>query len=472
MLCLGRILSLFAAGTVAGFSLQSALLADVGVGARPTEGSEVLFDGTREMLDTKWTYWEGPGFASSLPIKWKIVADPVDGGTAVMTDDPAAAGGKFGTADIVTKKQFRDFRLHIEFLVANPGGNSGVYLQNRHEIQVLDGDSTSHGMGAVINESESPYAAYNGRGRWNAYDVVFRAARFESGHRTEKARVTMYFNGQKVHRNFEINQVWGGPRSGIDGGNDGGRGITDTPGGIKLQCEGHDVRYRNIWIRELSLDQPETDFNEPPAIAALIPPSETVQTLFNGRDLDGWEGDERYWSISRGCIRGANTSPVPSSTYLFTKKKLRNFRLLFEVRQTLSPKHSTMHSAVAILGERFTDAGENTFGFRGPLVMFCHDWGIWDAHRRNRVVPVGPGNDAELRGEWNQMEVLVTGSRLQCAANGRRIFDFSDKPEMLQESPAGLQLHSNGQPQEYHFRTLLLTQNPSEQLVTVRDQAK
>ncbi|MFM8477804.1 MAG: DUF1080 domain-containing protein [Planctomycetaceae bacterium] len=197
-----------------------------------------------------------------------------------------------------------------------------------------------------------------------------------------------------------------------------------------------------------------------------------MQTLFNGRDLDGWEGDERYWSISRGCIRGANTSPVPSSTYLFTKKKLRNFRLLFEVRQTLSPKHSTMHSAVAILGERFTDAGDNTFGFRGPLVMFCHDWGIWDAHRRNRVVPVGPGNEAELRGEWNQMEVLVTGSRLQCAANGWRIFDFSDKPEMLQESPAGLQLHSNGQPQEYHFRTLLLTQNPSEQLVTVRDQAK
>ncbi len=53
----------------------------------------------------------------------------------------------------------------------------------------------------------------------------------------------------EVHTEFEINQVWGGPNSGIDGGNDGGKGITDTPGGLKLQCEGHDVRYRNTGSR-------------------------------------------------------------------------------------------------------------------------------------------------------------------------------------------------------------------------------
>ena len=233
-----------------------------GVGAKPPEGSEVLIDGKRETLDAKWTYWQGPGFASSLPIKWKIVEDPVDGGTCLQTHDPAAAGGKYGAADIVTKKPYRDFRLHIEFLIPNKGGNSGVYLQNRYEIQVLDGDKTKHGMGAVINESESPYHAYNGLGKWNAYDIVFRAARFKDGKRVEKAMVTMYFNGQKVHRNVQINQVWGGPRSGIDGGNDNGKGITDTPGGLKLQAEGHDVRYRNCWIKELNLEKQDTEFSE------------------------------------------------------------------------------------------------------------------------------------------------------------------------------------------------------------------
>ena len=256
-----------AVALAAGFLFATAVSAaaaekSIGVGAKPPVGAEVLIDGKRETLDAKWTYWEGPGFKSSLPIKWKIVEDPVDGGTCLMTDDPAAAGGKYGAADIVTKKPYRDFRLHVEFLITKPGGNSGVYLQNRYEIQVLDGDKTKHGMGAVINESESPYHAYNGVGKWNAYDIVFRAARFKDGKRVEKAMVTMFFNGQKVHRNVQISQVWGGPRSGIDGGNDGGKGITDTPGGLKLQAEGHDVRYRNTWIKELDLKDADTSFAE------------------------------------------------------------------------------------------------------------------------------------------------------------------------------------------------------------------
>jgi len=234
--------------------------ADLGVGARPVEGAELVLDGTKAMLDEKWTYWQGPGFKSSLPVKWQVVPDPLDGGTAIMTDDRAADGGKYGAADIVTKAAYGDHRLHVEFYVAKPGGNSGVYIQNRYEIQVLDGDKTSHGMGAVINQSESPYHAYNGTGTWNAYDIVFRAARFKEGKLVEKPLVSMYFNGQKVHRNVAIDQVHGGPNSGVDGGNDGGKGITDSPQGLKLQCEGHDVRYRNIWIKKLDLATPDTDF--------------------------------------------------------------------------------------------------------------------------------------------------------------------------------------------------------------------
>lgn len=234
--------------------------AQVGVGTKPTKKAEVFFDGTRKMLDDKWTYWKGPRLAATLPIKWTIVKDPVDGGTVLNGNDPGGAGGKYGAADIVTKKEFRDFRLHVEFLIEKPGGNSGVYLQNRYEIQILDGDSTSHGIAAVINEAAAPYRVYNGVGKWNAYDITFRAARFTDGKLTEKAIVTIYFNGKKIHTDHKISQVWGGPNSGIDGGNDGGKGITDTPGGLKLQAEGHDILFRNIWIEELDLKKPSTDF--------------------------------------------------------------------------------------------------------------------------------------------------------------------------------------------------------------------
>lgn len=299
--------------------------AEIGVGAKPEPEAETLFDGSRAMLDEKWTYWEGPRFGSSLPIKWKIVEDPVDGGTVLQTDDPAAAGGKYGAADIVTKKGYRDFRLHVEFLIMKEGGNSGVYLQNRYEIQVLDGDRTSHGMGAVINETSSPYHAYNGVGKWNAYDITFRAARFQDGKRTEKALVTMYFNGKLAHVNQPISRVWGGAASGIDGGNDGGAGITDVPGGLKLQCEGHDVRYRNIWIRELDLAKDETRFGGPSHVA-VTPASRDggwmrrhegfnervakgdVDLIFVGDSItQGWEGaGKEVWERSYGKRKAVN----------------------------------------------------------------------------------------------------------------------------------------------------------------------
>lgn len=233
---------------------------NVGIGASAPSGAEVLFDGSAESLHKNWEYWEGPRFAAEMPIKWEIVDDPVDAGTVVSSDDPAVVDHKYGSADIVTKKKYRDFRIHVEFLVEQEGGNSGVYLQNRYEIQILDNDSTQHGMAAVINEIDSPYYAYKGVGKWNSYDMVFRAARFKDGKRVEKALVSNYFNGIKVYSNIGINQVWGGAFSGIDGGNDDGKGITDTPGGIKLQAEGYSVLFRNIWIQELDLKEADTDF--------------------------------------------------------------------------------------------------------------------------------------------------------------------------------------------------------------------
>ena len=207
-----------------------------------------------------------------------------------------------------------------------------------------------------------------------------------------------------------------------------------------------------------------------------LPPTETAVSLFNGKDLTGWEGQiEKYWSVNDGAIRGANTTPVAVSTYLFTKESYRDFRLLLEVKQTRGGKFSTMHSAVAALGEKFEDKGD-AFSFRGPLLMFCNDWGVWDANRRNRVFPAGHGGQwqqaGEKVGEWNRLEILVRGDRIRMAVNGTPFMDFTDKPDTLKASPIGLQIHSNNQPQEYHFRGLLLTQKPEDRMLTVEPRLK
>src|SRR5690348_10544672 len=94
------------------------LFAQVGVGTKPPTGAETYLDGSRKMLDEKWTYWKGPRLSATLPIKWTVVPDPVGKGTVISSNDPAGAGGKYGAADIVTKKEFRDFRAHVEFFIA------------------------------------------------------------------------------------------------------------------------------------------------------------------------------------------------------------------------------------------------------------------------------------------------------------------------------------------------------------------
>ena len=104
--------------------------------------------------------------------------------------------------------------------------------------------------------------------------------------------------------------------------------------------------------------------------------------------------------------------------------------------------------------------------------MFCHDWGIWDANRRNRIEPPDQRGSlqitSEKEGDWNLIEIVVIGDRIRFAANGTQVFDFTDKPGMLLESPVALQLHANPKPQEYRFRGLVLSKNPEDRLLTAK----
>ncbi|MFT5857621.1 MAG: arylsulfatase A-like enzyme [Verrucomicrobiales bacterium] len=210
-------------------------------------------------------------------------------------------------------------------------------------------------------------------------------------------------------------------------------------------------------------------------VAKQLPAEENAAQLFDGKTLDGWDGAEEYWSVDEknGWIMGKNSKPVASSTYLFSEKSYREFRLILEVKQVVSAEHSTMHSAIAALGERFTDKGGNEHGFKGPLLMFCHDWGIWDAYRRNRIEPKEQRGTLKIEnenvGKWNRIEILVKGNRVRFVANGKLVFDFTDQPEMLTESPIGLQLHANGKQQEFRFRGLWLSEAPGDALVTLAE---
>lgn len=159
--------------------------------------------------------------------------------------------------DLRTKDAYQDFPLHVEFRVplfppdvtGQDRGNSGNFLQDRYELQVLDsyGDTTldTNEAGAFHLQRAPDTDAATAPETWQTYDIVFRAARFdENGRKTADARVTVVWNGRKVHDDVAL-----------DGPTASGRAETPAAGALRLQDHGNPgnrVRFRDIRITPLA----------------------------------------------------------------------------------------------------------------------------------------------------------------------------------------------------------------------------
>ncbi|HEX9001158.1 MAG TPA: DUF1080 domain-containing protein [Blastocatellia bacterium] len=161
------------------------------------------------------------------------------------------------TGDIVTKEQWGDCQLHIEW--ATPAevkgdsqgrGNSGVFLMGRYEVQVLDSYQNPtyfHGQAGSVYKQHAPLVNVSRKpGEWQTYDIIFSAPVFdEIGNVSKRARVTVLHNGVLVQNNVEIyGETWHDRSPAY---------IPHGPTGpIKLQDHGNPMRFRNIWIRPLN----------------------------------------------------------------------------------------------------------------------------------------------------------------------------------------------------------------------------
>jgi hypothetical protein len=208
-------------------------------------------------------------------------------------------------------------------------------------------------------------------------------------------------------------------------------------------------------------------YAQDPANAPVVPPRkgtrEKVQ-IFNGRDLTGWTGHAKYWSVKDGVIIGKNTEPVPVSTYLLTDRKFSDFRLIFDTMLA----ESEMHSGIAMWGRVAPERGD-PYTYAGHLVMFPSDYGFYDLYGRNSIHKnAEAAKKVGKQHDWNRVEILAQGNRIRFALNGTLISDWREpEPNRIMEAPIGLQLHSNQVPQEVRFKNLSLETFPENRLLTV-----
>jgi hypothetical protein len=204
-----------------------------GEGSAPPSDAVVLFDGSGLGA---WRHTDGS------PAGWVVE----DGAMTVLP----------GSGDIETSEAFGDVQLHIEWrappMIEGEGqgrGNSGVFLQQRYEIQVLDSFDNrtySNGQAGSVYKQYMPLVnASRGPGEWQSYDIVFEAPLFDEDGALEKpAFVTLFHNGVLVQNHVEL----GGPTEYI-GRPEYVAHPVKLP--LKLQDHGNPVSFRNIWIRPL-----------------------------------------------------------------------------------------------------------------------------------------------------------------------------------------------------------------------------
>lgn len=216
--------------------------------SNPPSDAIVLFDGTDL---SQWIQTDGDQNGNPVPPKWKLVNGTIE-----------VAGG---TGNLYTRDKFGDCQLHIEWQEPSDisgssqgRGNSGVFLQSRYEIQVLDSyraPTYADGQAAAIYGQWPPLVnPIRKPGEWQAYDIIFEAPVFSEDKLVKPAYVTVFFNGVLVHNHQKLN----GPTN--------HRIIPPyepqpAEDRIYLQDHGggaHPLHFRNIWIRRLKgYDQPE-----------------------------------------------------------------------------------------------------------------------------------------------------------------------------------------------------------------------
>jgi len=295
---------------------------------------------------------------------------------------------------LCTNKDYGDFEMLVDWKIKEEG-DSGIYLRGSPQVQIWDTNRPNAGVGSgglynnKIGQSKPTKKADKPVGQWNTFRI------FMIGD-----LVTVMLNGELVVDNVVMENYWD-------------RSIPIYPTGqIELQNHGNNLYFRNIFIREIPREKGTNKLTAQEK-------ADGFKLMFNGENLDGWEGNKKSYFVENGTIV---IDPHKSgSGDLFTAEDYGDFDMRFEFRLTPGANNglairTPFNGHAAYEGMELQILDHNSPRYTGWLEDYQHHGSIYG------VVPAKTGYLKPV-GDWNYEEVIAKGKQITIKLNGATIVD-------------------------------------------------
>ncbi len=296
-------------------------------------------------------------------------------------------------ANLCSVKDYADFELIVDWMISKEG-DGGLYLRGTPQVQIWDTSrvevGAQVGSGGLYNndkhESIPLKVADNPIEEWNTFHVIMVGE-----------NVTVYLNGELVVDNIPMDNYW-----------DRERLIFET-GAIELQAHGTELTFRNIYIREINTKEIGLSEEEK---------AEGFESLFNGKNLEGWVGNKTDYYAKNGEL--VVNPKMGGHGNLFTEKEYSDFIYRFEFQLTPGANNglgirAPLEGDAAYVGMELQIL-DNTASIYANLQEYQYHASVYGviSAKRGFQKPVG---------DWNSQEVIVKGSKVKVILNGEVILD-------------------------------------------------
>ena len=296
-------------------------------------------------------------------------------------------------ANLCSVKDYGDFELIVDWLITKEG-DSGIYLRGTPQIQIWDTSrvevGAQVGSGGLYNNnkhtSKPLKAADNPINEWNTFHIIMVGE-----------NVTVYLNGELVVDNIPMDNYW-----------DREQPIFESDA-IELQAHGNQLAFRNIYVREINTKEIGLTEEEK---------AEGFESLFNGKNLDGWQGNKTdYYAENSDLVVNPK---MGGHGNLFTEKEYSDFNFRFEFQLTLGANNG-LGIRAPLEGDAAYDGMElqildNTASIYANLQDWQYHASVYG------IIPAKRGFQNPV-GEWNSQEVILKGSKVKVILNGNVILD-------------------------------------------------